>query len=96
VRERSTNGILEALRSRRMWASTGERLDLWLEQEDGRVAILGERTAAPDGWIPRTQPAAEVTSVDCADGSRCVFAVLRDDQGAIAAVTAPIWISTSQ
>jgi len=51
-------GILGALRQRRTFASRGQRLDFWLEHDDGRVALVGDRVAAnaslgADGWRPR-------------------------------------------
>jgi len=93
ARDRSTRGVLDALRSRRVYASMAQRLDLWLRHRDGRIAVLGETVEEPDEWVPRTDPDADVVYVECDNGRCCVFAVLRDDQG-IAAVTAPIWIRT--
>jgi PHP domain-containing protein len=93
-RDRSSGGVLDALRARRLIASMGPRLDLWLEHPDGRVALAGECVSS-SGWAARTEPAAHIARIACADGRECVYAELRDPAGQLAAVTAPIWIATS-
>jgi len=97
VRERSADGVLEALRARRVYASTGVALELWLDGGNGREAFLGDRVSGAFGeWTPGVQPArATLTTVTVGTDERCVYAELRNDQGRLEAITAPIWISTS-
>jgi hypothetical protein len=95
TRERSAEGILEALRARRVYASTGTQLEFWFDSGDGRVAYPGDRVHGDD-WTPRVLPArARLTTVTVGPYERCTYAELRDDQGRLEAITAPIWISTS-
>ncbi len=97
VPARTLDNVLDALRHRRLSASIGTRLDFWLERQDGLVAMAGEQVA-DEGWSPRTTPSAGVSVREIAIGSgrRCLYAELRDDQARLAAVSAPIWIDTSQ
>ena len=94
VRERSCAGILEALARHRVVASTGEALELVLEHERGGLALLGEEVAGP-GWTPRASAGATVEILDSVTGHQVVYALRRDAQGRLDAVTAPIWIDTS-
>jgi hypothetical protein len=95
VRQRTAADVLEALRQQRVFASPGARLDFWLSRPDGQTALVGERVTG-EGWTPQSA-AAEATfgEVALADGGRCLYAEVRDDQGRVVAVSAPIWISTS-
>jgi PHP domain len=97
VHEASADGVLEALRARRAFASMGSPLEFWLEHADGRIALSGERVDG-DGWTPRTLPAAaaEVERVPCAGGRCAVYARRLDADGSLEAVSAPIWMSISQ
>ena len=94
VRERTSSGVLEGLGARRLFASGATRLDLWLEHADGRKALLGDCVEG-DGWTPRTEPDAHVLTLACVDGRQCWYAELRDNQGVLTAITAPIWMRTS-
>ena len=92
--EPSACGVLEALRNRRQFASVGARVDLWLEHPDGRVALVGECVSGT-GWAPCASPDAHIVQVACDAGCECVYAELRDKNGQLEAVTAPIWICSS-
>jgi hypothetical protein len=94
VRQRSPDGLMDALRHRRVFASEGTRLDFWLERPDGAVALVGDEVSG-DGWQPRSEPAAEFHSVEAGPGRCCVYATLRDAPGRLQAISAPIWMSTS-
>lgn len=52
VATRSAHALLEGLRARQLYASTGPRLDVWLEADDGRVALAGGRVTARGDWRP--------------------------------------------
>jgi hypothetical protein len=93
ARERSRAGVLEALARRRLFASTGQPLDLVVEHAGG-VALVGETVAGRE-WIPRVSPGCALETVHIDTNRRAVYAVRRDAQGALAAVSAPIWIDTS-
>jgi len=94
VREPTREAVLDALRQRRVCASVDGPLELWLEDTDGQVALVGQ--CVTDGaWQAHTSAEANVVTVRLSDGSRCLYAELRDDAGALVAVSAPIWISTS-
>jgi hypothetical protein len=93
VRERSQAGVLEALRARRIFASNGTRLDFWLQNQDGAVALVGSRVE-PGDWMPRTS-AGVVREIEVDDGGRCLYLELADAQGRVVALSAPIWISTA-
>ena len=93
AREQSRAGVLEALAQRRLFASTGERLDFVVEHEGG-VALIGE-TVAGRGCMPRVSPGGSVETVRIDANRSAVYGVRRDAQGALAAVSAPIWIDTS-
>lgn len=94
VRERSQAGVLEALRERRVFISSGARFDLWLEDQDGAVALVGSRVE-PGRWTASMSLPGLVREISLGDGSRCVYAERRDDQQRLEAVSAPIWISTT-
>ena len=95
VEHPTAQGVLDALRRRRLFASAESRLDFWLEATHGRVAVVGERVAAGE-WLPRVSASAAVVSrLEVADGSRCLYAELRDPQAGLEAISAPIWIATS-
>lgn len=94
TRQRSPEAVLDGLRQRRLFASKGPRLDFWLEHADGRTAVAGERVSG-DGWQPRSEPAADVRTVEPGDGNFCWYAEIRDPQGRLEAISAPIWISSS-
>jgi sugar phosphate isomerase/epimerase len=91
----TAEAVLDALRRRRLFASFESRLDFWLEAPDGSLAVAGERVAAGE-WLPRvSMSGAVVSNVEVAGGTRCLYAELRDAQGGLAAISAPIWIATS-
>jgi hypothetical protein len=95
ARERSADGVLEALRARRTSLTRDVDLELWLEAADGRIALVGERVSGAD-WTPRVRPSnARLQTLMVTGAERCVYAEVRDDQGGLEAITAPIWISTS-
>jgi hypothetical protein len=85
VRERSTDGVLDALRARRLFASTGERLDVWLTRDDGSLALAGE-TGCGDGWTAHCSADAAIVQAQ-----RCVYAERRNVQGVLVGTSAPIW-----
>jgi hypothetical protein len=93
ARERTADGVMDALRARRVFASEGQQLDFWLENGNGDIALVGEHVSG-NGWRPCSEPDGQFHSVAVGD-SRCVYAELRDDQGRLQAISAPIWISTS-
>jgi hypothetical protein len=96
VRERTTAGVLEALRARRLFASAGPRLDFWLQDEQGRVALAGSRVSHSD-WTAHHPEGASVAEIELAEGGRCLYAELRSptsDQ-TLEAISAPIWIDTA-
>jgi hypothetical protein len=91
----TADGVLDGLRRRRLFASLESRLDFWLEAADGRVAVVGERVASGE-WLPQVSPySAVVSELEVADGTRCLYAELRDAQAGLEAISAPIWIATS-
>jgi hypothetical protein len=93
--ERSETAVLDALRQRRMFTSAGPRLDFWLSEPSGRVALPGEQVE--DGtWTAHTTPGASIREVLMDGGGRVLFAELKDQHGALVALSAPIWIVTSQ
>jgi hypothetical protein len=95
ARSRTPDGVLEALRRRRVVASLRPQLDFWLESaESDRTALVGERVDAAD-WLPRVSPSGSVIELRMADGGRCLYAELRDPTGALQAISAPIWIDSS-
>lgn len=93
AREHSSEAVMDALRAKRVFASEGERLDFWLENSLGDVALVGERVTG-EGWLARSEPEGQIQDVAVGDG-RCTYAELRDAQGKLQAISAPIWISTS-
>jgi len=91
----TAQGVLDALRRGRLFAAGESPLDFWLEGADGSTAVVGERVAAGE-WRARVSPSAAVVStLELADGSRCLYAELRDAQAGLEAISAPIWIATS-
>jgi predicted metal-dependent phosphoesterase TrpH len=94
VRERTAAAVLDGLRARRLYASAGPRLDVWLESASG-TALAGETVAAAADWRPRARTDApivpELRELGVANG-RCVYAEARAADGALLAVSAPIWI----
>jgi hypothetical protein len=94
---RALEDVMDALRHRRLSASTGTRLDFWLEGSDGLVAVAGDHVA-DERWSLRTVPSdgVNVREIAIGSGRRCLYAELRDDQAQLVAVSAPIWIDTSQ
>jgi hypothetical protein len=95
ARSRTPDSILEALRQRRVVATRGPRLDFWLESAtDGRVALLGDRVNAGE-WRAHAPDSAAVIELPLTNGGRCLYAELREPDGRLQAVSAPIWIDTS-
>lgn len=95
ARQPSVDAVLEALRQGRVFASTGAAIELWLEHISGETALLGERVAGP-GWAPRVvAERATIVQMAVGHGEQCVYAVVRDAQGQLEAISAPIWITTS-
>jgi hypothetical protein len=91
VRERSTEGLLEALRARRLFASRGEPIDLWLETPDGGTVLAGERVHDTRWTSYVGNDGVAIRQVE----GRCVYAERRDVQGVLVGVSAPIWIETT-
>jgi hypothetical protein len=93
--ERTRQGVLDALRARRLFASRGARLDFWLAAGQ-RTALAGSRVEPAD-WCARVVPedGAQVVEVATPSG-RCLYALLCAADGSLEAVSAPIWISTPQ
>jgi PHP domain len=96
ARERTSAAVLEGLRARRISTTWQDgALEFWLEGPHGEIALAGERVTG-DGWTPRTRPSdATLLTVRVNDAERGVYAERRDQEGQLAAITAPIWISTS-
>lgn len=92
VRERSTEGVLEALRARRLFSSRGGRIDCWLEAPDGTVVLAGEH-ASGTRWRARACGEGHL-SIKEVDG-RAVYAEKRDAHGVLVGASAPIWIDSS-
>jgi hypothetical protein len=96
VEQRTAEGVLDALRRRRVSVSRGMRLDFWAEHADGRIALAGARLRGSE-WTPRVSVAeAVVRQIPFGNGDRCLYAELLDADEELVAVSAPIWISTSQ
>jgi PHP domain-containing protein len=93
ARERTAEAVMDGLRAKRVFASEGEPLEFWLENGRGDIALVGEHVSG-DGWQPCSEPTSQVHDVTVGDG-RCMYAELRDAQGKLQAISAPIWISTS-
>ncbi|MBV9359578.1 MAG: CehA/McbA family metallohydrolase [Chloroflexi bacterium] len=93
TRQRSPEAALDGLRQRRLFASAGPRVDLWLEH-GSRTALCGE-SVAEDAWRPYAEAESghrpRIRELRTARG-RCVYAELRDASGGLLAVSAPIWI----
>jgi hypothetical protein len=95
VAERTPQGVLDALRARRVFASRGTRLDFWLEAGQ-QTALAGSCVEAAD-WCARVAPEAGARIVEVATpGGRCLYAVLCGADGSLEAVSAPIWMLSSQ
>jgi hypothetical protein len=94
VRERTTEALLDGLRRKRVFASEGVAVEFWLEHADGRTAMVGEEVSG-DGWRARCSGAAQCRTVQIGDAKRCAYAEVRDAQGRLEAISAPIWMSTS-
>jgi hypothetical protein len=92
--ERSAAGVLDALRQRRLFASAGQALDFWLENEHGDVALAGSRVSAGQ-WTPHAAESDSVQTVALARGGACMYAERRGVHGRLEAISAPIWIDTS-
>jgi len=96
ARDRSRAGVLDALRAGRVFTSAGARLDFWLEDGAGTIALVGSRVA-PSDWTPRVSaPGLVVREIELARGGRCLFAEQRraaDQQ--LEAISAAIWIESS-
>ncbi len=93
TRQPGAEAVLDGLRQRRLFASAGPRLDLWLES-GSRTALCGDRVA-DDVWTPYAEAenahTPRIRTLRTAQG-RCVYAELRDASGGLLAVSAPIWI----
>ena len=95
ARERSCAGVLDALRQRRVVDAVGAPFEFWLEHDSlGSVALLGEHVAE-GSWKPRTSGSAQVETIQVRDGRRATYAIRRDANSQLEAVSAPIWIETS-
>ena len=93
--DRSAQGVIEALRERRLFASAGPRLDFWLEDGSGRIALVGSRVG-PSDWVPRVSGRGLVVrEIELANGGRCIFAEGRDADQRLEAISASIWIDSS-
>jgi hypothetical protein len=95
VRERTPAAVLDALRARRLFSSAGPRLDFWLEDGAGNVALAGSRVASTSDWTPRVSGPGHVREVALAAGGRCLFAERRDGDQGLEAISASIWIDSS-
>ncbi len=96
VRERHATGVVEGLRQRRVFASTGPRLDFWLEDDDGNVGLVGSRVSLDQGhWTPRVSEPALVREIELGDGGHCFYAELRGPDQRPKAISASIWIDSS-
>lgn len=94
ARERSASNVLDALRQRRVFASAGRQLEFWLENDAGDVAMMGDSVEG-DRWRPYvTTDGSTVETVELLDRGRCMYAEVRDGQGRLEAISAPIWIDT--
>jgi hypothetical protein len=94
ARERSASGVLDALRQRRVFASSGPRLDFWLEDAAGNVGLVGSQVA-PGDWTPRVAEHGTEREIELPDWGRCVFAERRATDQRLEAISAPIWIESS-
>src|SRR5438874_204728 len=87
VLERSLAGGIDGLRQRRLFASAGPQLDFWLEDDDGRVGLVGSRPGS-GAWTARVSPPAAVREIALADGRRCLYAEQRSADQRLEAITA--------
>jgi hypothetical protein len=94
VRERSPAGVIEGLRQHRLFASTGPRLDFWLDNDAGDVGLVGSRLAGGQ-WRPRVSVDAVVREIELAETGRCLYAELRAADQRLEAISASIWIDSS-
>jgi hypothetical protein len=95
ARDRTRAGVLDALRERRVFASAGARLDFWLENAAGEVALVGSHVAPTSDWVPHVPTDAVVREIELPDGGRCLFAEQRDKDQRLEAISASIWIDSS-
>jgi PHP domain len=91
--ERSPAAVLEALRGGRVFASAGPRLDFWLENGAGNIALVGSHVT-PGHWTPRLSGPGFVREVELGRG-RCLYAERRAADQRLEAISAPIWIESS-
>ena len=113
VQRRTPEAVLDALRQRRLYSSSGAPLGFWLDAPDDTPPITSEAQnargrsethvapslagehAGPLGHTPRTSHAdARIEYLDSAPGGRAVYAELRTPDGALEAISAPIWIDS--
>ena len=94
VLERSLAGVIDGLRQRRLFASAGPQLDFWLEDDNGRVGLVGSRPGS-GAWTAHVSPPAAVRQIALADGRRCLYAEQRGADQQLEAMTAAIWIDSS-
>ena len=88
ARERARDGVFDALRCRRLSCGRAP-LEVWLRHADGRVALAGEQVSG-NGWTCHASAGAAIV-----ERQGWVYAERRDAQGALEAISAPIWIDTS-
>jgi hypothetical protein len=94
ARDRSPAAVIDALRAGRVFASSGPRLDFWLEDRSGAIATLGSHVSGSD-WTPRLLGPGLVGEVELAAGGRCLYAERRDANQRLEAISASIWIDSS-
>jgi hypothetical protein len=96
ARERTSAGVLDALRQGRVFASSGARLDFWLEDSSGAVALAGSHVPpTSNDRVSRVSEGGLVRVIELADGGRCLYAERRDADQRLEAVSASIWIDSS-
>jgi hypothetical protein len=94
ARARGAAQVMVALRERRVFASSGPRLDFWLQDQSGNIALVGSRVG-PGEWTAHTSPPAQVREVALDDGGHCLIAERRDADQRLEAISAPIWIASA-
>lgn len=94
ARARRAAQVIVGLRERRVFSSSGPRLDFWLQDESGNVALVGSRVG-PGDWTPHTSAPAQVREIELADAGRCLIAERRGADQRLEAISAPIWIDSS-
>ena len=98
VVDSSPAGIVQALREGRVFASAGPRLDFWLQNGAGEIALVGGHVAptpTPSGWITCLSGPGVVRQIELNDGARCLYAERRAADQRLEAISAPIWIDSS-